>query len=141
MGIKMAQLSLAPLYNNAFVDDAKPVLWVLALFTVIGYALPRRSPRVRNAAIWSAIGTALTSLLVRSIGFLTSSQLGGRVGSWAALAATAGLMLLPWLIFSPFSFVPSLVGLVLLLPAEFGIRVPAFFAKDAEGTVSSASPS
>lgn len=141
MGIKLAQLCLAPLYNSAFVDDAKPVLWVLALFTVIGYALPRRSPRVRNAAIWSAVGTALTSLLVRSIGLLTSTQLGGRVGAWAALAAVAGLMLLPWLVFSPFSFVPSLVGLALLLPAEFSLRVPAFFAKDAEGTVSSPSSS
>lgn len=136
MAVKLAQLCLAPLYNRSFTEDSKPVLWVLALFTVVGYALPRRSPRVRNAAIWSAVGVALTSLFVRSIGLLTSSSLGGRVGAWAALAAVGALMLLPWLLFSPFSFVPSLVGLALLLPPEFGIRVPAFFAKDAEGTVS-----
>lgn len=140
MAIRLAQLSLAPLYNRNFVDDAKPILGLLALFTVVGYVLPRRSPRVRNAALWSAVGVALSSLSVRYIGLLTSSYFGGRTGCYVALATVAALMLLPWLLFSPFSFVPSLVGLALLLPPEFGVRVPSALAKDAEGIVSCYSP-
>lgn len=136
MAVRWTQLSLAPLYNRAFVDDAKPILALLALFTVIGYGLPKRSPRVRNAALWSAVGVALSSLSVRHVGLLTSMYLGGRAGCQAALAALGSLILLPWLVFSPRSFVPSLVGLALLLPPEFGVRVPAALASDSEGMVS-----